>query len=342
VGITRLGAMTLSILIVNWNSRDLLRKCLQSVRETCGHLAPQVVVVDGGSFDGSSEMAASEFPEVEFIQSPDNLGFGRCNNLGFQSVVCETLLLLNPDTELQPGAVDALAAALDSQPHAGITGALLLNVDGSSQLASVHHLPTAWNAAIDCDWLRKRWWRKHLGGNEGRPIKVEAVSGACMLMKSSTFRDIGGFDPRFFMYAEDMDLCFRVHHRGMHVFHVPSARVLHHGGGSSQTRFSKFSAVMIREALRTYLAKNHGASHALRYRFLIAIAAILRLPLLAVTIPANRLLGRKFQNSKNSLRKWWAVLSWSLGFEKWSKEHFKTHDGHPKATKVLAPPNHTN
>ena len=315
--------MKLSILIVNWNSKDYLRECLRSIRATCEHLAPQVVVVDGGSYDGSADMCAVEFPEIEFVQSTENIGFGRCNNLGFQSVAGDTLLLLNPDTELRPGAVDALAEALATRPDVGIAGALLLNADGSQQLASVHQLPTAWNAAIDCDWLRKRWWRKHLGTENSPPVRVEAVSGACMLMKTATFRDLGGFDPRFFMYAEDMDLCFRVHQRGLQILHVPAARVLHHGGGSSQTQFSKFSSIMIREALRTYFAKNHGLAHAFLYRLLIIIAAIGRLSLLAASLPVNRLRGFTTQKSKNSLRKWWAVLGWGLGFENWSKNHFK-------------------
>ena len=104
--------MKLSILIVNWNSKDYMRECLHSISGTCGHLSPQVVVVDGGSFDGCAEMLAAEFPEVEFVQSPENIGFGRSNNLGFERVTGEALLLLNPDTELQPGAVDALLTAL--------------------------------------------------------------------------------------------------------------------------------------------------------------------------------------------------------------------------------------
>src|SRR5688572_28797322 len=102
----------LSILIVNWNSKDYLRKCLQSIRTTCAELSPQIIVVDG-SFDGCGQMLAAEFPEVEFVQIAENLGFGRSNNLGFERVTGDNLLLLNPDTELKAGAVQALLCKIE-------------------------------------------------------------------------------------------------------------------------------------------------------------------------------------------------------------------------------------
>lgn len=317
--------MKLSILIVNWNSREYLSKCLDSIRDASGELDIQIVVVDGGSFDGCAEMLASNYPEVRFVQSAENIGFGRSNNLGFDYIEGDLLLLLNPDTELRTRALESMIAALTNLPDAGLVGALLLNTDGSKQLASVHRLPTPWIAATDCNWLRRRWWRKNVDANGGNPTEVEAVSGACMLMRSETFRQVGGFDPRFFMYAEDMDLCWKTRGLGLRIYHVPTATVMHHGGVCSGTRFSKFSSVMIREALNAYMLKNYGWAHACLFRLFTGLAAMLRIPLLA-GIFVCRLRFSKIGNSLTPLKKWWALLRWSLGLEKWAKKHFEvTH-----------------
>ncbi|MEI6673577.1 MAG: glycosyltransferase family 2 protein [Verrucomicrobiota bacterium] len=316
--------MTLSILIVNWNSQSYLRQCLGSIRRTCAGLAPQVVVVDGGSYDGCAEMLALEFPEVVFVQSPENIGFGRANNVGFVKATGEALLLLNPDTEVQPGAVECLLDKLSQLPEAGMVGARLLNADASLQLTSVHHLPTAWNAAVDSEWVRRRWWRRKGPTPDATAQEVEAVSGACMMLRAETFRGLSGFDPRYFMYAEDMDLCFKIRRAGWKIYHVPRAQVIHYGGGSSRTQFSKFSVVMLHEALRVYILSNYGRFHALLYRLLMAISAALRILILFM----SRFLttGDSRVTRWASITKWWTVLSWSMGMETWTRRWYGYHN----------------
>ena len=144
----------LSILIVNWHSRDYLRRCLETVAATCADFAPQVIVVDGASFDGCDEMLSREFPAVKFIQSRENIGFGRSNNLGFAEVTTDAVLLLNPDTELRPGAVPRLMSVLDTMPQAGIVAGRLLNSDGALQTSCVQSFPTPLNQALDSGFLR--------------------------------------------------------------------------------------------------------------------------------------------------------------------------------------------
>jgi len=316
--------MKLSILIVNWNSKDYLRQCLDSIRRTCDPCATQVVVVDGGSFDGCAEMLAHEYPEVGFVQSPENIGFGRSNNLGFCKVTGEALLLLNPDTELRPGAVAVLLENLMLLPMAGLIGARLLNADESLQLTSVHPLPTPWNVALDSAWMRRRWWRRSGPAAGAAAQEVAAVSGACMMLRAETFRRLGGFDPQYFMYAEDMDLCCKIRRGGMRIYHAPQAEVIHHGGCSSRGQFSKFPVVMIREALRVYMLSNHGRFHAAMYQFLMAISATLRLLALASSwLPAS---ASTRAARRLSMLKWWTVLRWSLGMEGWAKSRFGGHD----------------
>jgi GT2 family glycosyltransferase len=310
-------AVRLSILIVNWRSKDYLRRCLESVHQTRGELAPQIVVVDGGSFDGCGEMLATDFREVKFVQSRENLGFGRSNNLGFSSVTGDTLLLLNPDTELRPGALNRLMAALEDCAEAGIVGPRLLNTDGSLQATCVRALPTPLNQALDSEFLQRmfpksRLWGTHEAFHSARPVAVEAVSGACMLMRSGVFRHVGGFSPEFFMFGEDMDLCAKVRRLGLKIYHVPEADVLHHGGGSTSVQASQFNIIMMRTAGETYMRRNHGAATAVWYRLLQGFSALVRI---GITLPASFVAGsQRRPAARRSAAKWWHVLRWALGF----------------------------
>lgn len=315
--------MTVSIVIVNWNSKDFLRQCLLSIRGTCADLPTQVVVVDSGSFDGCAEMLASEFPEVEFVQSNDNVGFGRANNLGFERVTGEAVLLLNPDTELGPGALQRLIGELERRPDAGIVSPRLLNTDLTLQ-TSVHALPKPVRQALDSEILRRLFspyalWAPPSDFAPPETVAVEAVAGTCMLMWTRIFRQLGGFSPQYFMYAEDMDLCFKIHREGLRIYHVPSAEVIHHGGASASSQGSTFSAVMIREALHSYMLQNHGRHYALAYRLATGSYSLVRLAILAPGLMSGNRQRRR--NREAELARWGAVFSWSWGREKWTKRY---------------------
>jgi len=305
----------LSILIVNWKSKDFVRKCLRSIEATCADLRLQIVVVDGGSFDGCGDMLAAEFPFVEFVQSPENVGFGRSNNLGFQQVRGEYVLLLNPDTELQPNSVQALLQALKTLPRVAMVGPRLHNPDGSLQKSSVMAFPTPLNQALRSEFLMKVFPRSRLWGSgqayaASDPTPVEAISGACMLLRSETYRSVEGFHPAYFMYAEDMDLCYRIYHRIGGIYHVPKSVVTHFGGGSSSTQVNHFSILKLREATATYFQLNHSRGTVLRYRLFQMISASVRLLFLT---PALLLQGTKIQKrTAISVRRWYAILCWAL------------------------------
>lgn len=308
--------MKLSILIVNWNSREYLRRCLTSLDATCREIVPQIVVVDAGSFDGCGEMLVREFPDVQFVQSPENIGFGRSNNLGFTRVTGDALLLLNPDTEILPGAVQSLLEGLRRFPEAGIVGPWLMNADGSFQSESLDGLPTPIRCAFGSRFLRKvlrglGLWREAGVVNREGLCEVEAVAGACMLLWSRTFRDVGGFSREYFMYAEDMDLCLKVRRAGRKIYQAAAAKIVHHGGGSSRTQVRQFSTVMIRRAEETYMRLNHGLAAAFWYRVLQAVSACVRLALLLPACVVLNDAGRAA--ARESLKKWWYVLQWAAG-----------------------------
>lgn len=304
----------LSIIIVNWNSKDYVRKCLVSLERHCS-VDRQIIVVDGASFDGCGEMIAAEFPNVTFIQSPENLGFGRCNNLGLRHATGEFVLFLNPDTEIHPGALEALLAVAVADPSVGLVGARLLNTDGSLQTSSVHALPTPLNRALDSDFLRRllphsRLWANVAALPTDRPVDVAAVSGACMLLRRETCVRIGGFCPDYFMYAEDMHLCWDVAKLGKRIVYQPAAVIVHHGGGASSGEFSRFSCLEMNRALHQFIVSRQGKWAGLAYRGLIGISASLRLVLLAGAWSFSG--GHRRTCRCASIRRWWTTLKWAV------------------------------
>lgn len=308
----------LSVVIVNWNSKEQLRTCLDTICATCGEPEPKVIVVDGASFDGCGEMLAREYPEVDFIQSQENIGFGLCNNLGVTKVTTSRVLLLNPDTELRTGALKKLVQVLDTTPCVGVVSPRLLNTDGTLQTSCVQAFPTPLNQALDSEFLRRLFpasqlWKTDEAFRSASPVEVEMLSGACMLLKTETFRELGGFRKEFFMYGEDVDLCFRLKAAGMKCVFVPDAEVVHHGGCSSEKQTSGFSTKMMRVAGETFFRLNHGNATAARYRFLQGISALIRLTFLCIPLALSS--GTRRSQLRESAQKWMTILRWAFGAE---------------------------
>ena len=229
----------LSIIVVNWNVKELLRACLRSVFDNTGmdRARFEVVVVDNDSADGSAEMVSEEFPHVRLVANSDNVGFGKANNQALPLCRGRYVLLLNPDTEVHPGALDDLMAYAEAHPDIGALGCRLLNSDGSYQRWTAGVFPSVWSAArhaffIDLilpEVIRGR--SLYLSEDVQDPIDVEWVSGACMLLRREA---LGAtiFDEQFFMYGEDNELCERLAKAGWRVTYAPVATVTHHHGKS--------------------------------------------------------------------------------------------------------------
>jgi GT2 family glycosyltransferase len=314
-------ALQLSIIIVNWNSKDYVRKCLHSVYANTSGIAFEIIVVDGASYDGCGEMLAREFPQVRFVQSEKNVGFGRANNLGFEYSRGESILFLNPDTELEGSAINVLYAALASLKDAGIVGARLLNTDGSLQMSCVQAFPTILNQFLVADVLMRAFPRLSFWGtaplfDTDRPMEAEMLSGACLMLRRTVFEKIGKFSSDYFMYSEDLDLCYQSRRAGCKNYHVPAAIIIHHGSGSSQQSQSDFSEVMMRESIYRFLTKIHGKCYGAVFRASVSVNALGRLTLIALLLPFQ--IARGGQNpTRNSFRKWKAILRWTLGLESW-------------------------
>lgn len=261
------------VVIVSWNVRDLLRACLASVRAST--LPTRVVVVDNASADGSADMVRAEFPEVTLVASPENLGFTRGNNEGLRALGVlggssaaedhswPPVLLLNPDAELLPGALEALVAYLADHPQVGAVGPLLLNTDGSVQ-SSRRRFPTVLTALAESTPFEWHWpgnpWARRYRMDDVPPDAagpVDWVTGAALLVRAEVLADLGGFDEGFFMYSEEVDLCRRMRSAGWQVHFLPEAQVIHHEGQSSGQVAPQRHRYFQRSRVR-YVRKHHG------------------------------------------------------------------------------------
>lgn len=260
----------LSIIIVNWNVLDLLRDCLDSIYEKTLGITFEIIVVDSASSDGSVEMVRAEFPQVKLLTSSENLGFAKANNLALPLAEGEYIGLLNPDTVLLNSAFGMMMAKLEDEPEIGVVGPKLLASDGTIQEPCARRFITLRSESL---WLLvSRRLAPPLGTRFSREEycssqEVDCISGACMVMRRDVLTDERIFDPQFFMYAEDVDLCYEAVHRGWKVFYLGEALVTHFGGESAvQDPIS--TALYSMRATHRFLVKRHGRLAGYVYRCL--------------------------------------------------------------------------
>src|ERR1700730_8165906 len=212
--------MEISIIFVNWNSLNYLRECIASIYEHTHGIAFEIIVVDNASPEGGVDALKEEFPDLVLIKSGENLGFAGANNLGFKQSKGKCVLFLNPDTRLLNPAINIMLQALHSLPGAGIVGCKLLNGDLPVQTSSIMKFPGILNQVLQSEVLRLRWpsfplWNiGPLFSSNPEPVKVEAITGACMMMRRDVFEKVGMFSEEYFMYAEDVDLCWKITRAG--------------------------------------------------------------------------------------------------------------------------------
>ena len=256
-----------SVIVVSFNTRDLLRDCLQSLLAECARLpqgiTSEVLVIDNASSDGSAEMVAREFPDtVRLIRSEINLGFGPANNLAANAARGRYLVLLNSDAFFHPGALALAVARLDADPSIGIGGARLIFPDGSPQ-PSARTFHSILGTALVLSGITERF--ASMDKDPNRSADVDWVTGAFMIMRREAIAKTGLFDPAFFLYYEEVDLCRRVKKAGFRVLYWPDVVVTHLGGESSRTIESELvserHAQVVEWQMRSnflYFRKHHG------------------------------------------------------------------------------------
>ena len=313
------GSMELSIIFVNWNSVDYLRECLTSVFETTHGVSFEIVVVDNASSAGNVDLLKEEFPELKLIQSAKNLGFAGANNLGFKHSTGTYVLFLNPDTRLLGPTIETMLRHIKGLPDAGIVGCKLLNSDLTVQLSSIQKFPTILNQALDAEYLRLRWPRcplweiAPLFADDVTVLKVGVIPGACMLLRRTVFEQVGMFSEDYFMYAEDIDLNYKLKRAGFGSYYVGETAIIHHGGGSSSRHeIRQWAVTMKMNAMLRLFRTTHGTAYGNGYRVAMGTVAVARLIILFIGSLFAKLCGRGLSTEGPS-KKWMAVLIWATG-----------------------------
>lgn len=232
----------ITTIIVNYNAGHLLRECVDSLAKC--PLGVEIVIVDNASTDGSLEHL-EELSQVRMIRNRINTGFAAACNKGLAVAAADYVLFLNPDCSFQPGALAALLESLRSDARVGMVGGLLVSPDGTEQGGGRRAVPTPWRSFVRAFGLNRfsdRWpklffdFHLHKQPLPEYPIEVEAISGACMLVKREAMEDIGGWDEGYFLHCEDLDWCMRFRQKGWKVLFVPAARITHALGACSRAR----------------------------------------------------------------------------------------------------------
>ena len=282
--------MELSIIIVNWNAGELLSSCIMSVKEAVCNLISEIIVVDNNSTDGSVEYARSRHPEVIFLQNAANLGFGSGVNAGASHARGRNLAILNPDVIVQPDTLRSMLDHLNASPNLGAIGCRLVGPDGKNQstcarfptplriiflftrldrILSFSAFQTYYN---HFDW--KSFSMKPWGHDESR--NVDTVLGALFMMPSDIFKSIGGFDARYFMYYEEVDLFKKLQKARYYVYFMNYVYAIHYGGESTKTNYDLMRLEQQR-SLIIYVRKWHGILWARIIHVMFVVLAFIRL-----------------------------------------------------------------
>lgn len=270
--------MSVSTIVVSWNTRDLLAICLNSVIAASDGEESDIWVVDNGSIDSTDTMLSEAFPEVNVIENSNNLGFARANNIGITQSRGHYILLLNPDTEIEFGAIGHMSRFLEDNQNVAAVGPMLLGSDGASQqsaspaptlireLSRMFHI----DGLLPSATYEMRSWNLH------RPVEVDVLQGACMMIRRSALDEVGLLDEDYFMYSEEIDLCYRLRRAEWTIQWLPNAKVVHHGGQSSK-QVPLESFINLYKGKITYFRKHHGVAAAFAYKLILAAASVARL-----------------------------------------------------------------
>lgn len=298
----------LSILIVNWNVKALLRDCLASIDRGRGDLHLEVIVVDSASADGSQAMVEVEFPWVTLLACDENVGFARGNNLAIAQANGRYILLLNPDTVVLQDALATMVAYLEAEPQVGVVGAQLLNGDGTIQ-SSRRRFPTLATAFFESTWLESLAPARLLNRYYVTDVppdqiaEVDWLVGACLMTRCAVVEQVGGLDEAYFMYSEELDWCRRVKDAGWRIVYLPAAQIIHYVGKSSEQAVVARHINFQRAKLR-YFRKYHGRFPAALLRSFLWLTYLWQL----IIEGLKGLLGYKRPLRQQRVRAYWAVL----------------------------------
>lgn len=273
--------INLSVIIVNYNTADELRTCIQSVTKHTKEISYEIIVVDNNSNDHSKTMLEDDFPNVTSYFLPYNSGFSFANNYAMERSKSNYILLLNPDTLLTENSFLKMYEFLDNNPAVGAVGPILTDHQGNIRL-TFHKFPNIKTHFIESLYIKPLIKRYSLTKEQNvllsieKPFEVDWISGGSFMVRRSIYDDIGGFDERFHLFAEDVDWCVRIKSIGWKVFYLPQIKIVHLGGISTHRNF--FRLVLNRYRSKLIFVKKHsGKAELLIIRILVLFGLFLRI-----------------------------------------------------------------
>jgi len=313
--------MDLSIIIVSYNTKNLLSQSLFSIYRNALGVNFEIIVIDNGSRDDSIQMLKENFPKVILVDNEQNLGFAKANNEGLLIAQGEFVLFLNPDTLILPGALKKTLEFLKKTPEAGIVGCKILNPDGSLQYSG-RGFPGFWNYFFESFFLYKlfpknRWMGKFYGTNfsYNQVREVDVVLGAFMMTKKEILDEVGCFDEKFFIYSEETDLCYRMKKHNRKVYFFPDAQIVHYGRASA----SQYPVKMFQQDHRSrflFMRKHYSARNTLFSTWIIFIGVFLRIIFWSLACGYAFLFKKEFlKNSRIKLKVFINLFIWYLGLK---------------------------
>ncbi len=283
---------TVSVVIVNWNTREILRDCLRTVYEQTKEVEFEVIVVDNASADGSADMVRTAFPRALLLANSTNRGFAAANNQGLEVAKGRYVLLLNSDTLVLDGAIDKMVRFAEAHPEAAATACQVLNPDRTVQ-STCFRFPSALNLLLAALYLNKlfprnrfcgrermTWW----DGQDARPVDV--VAGCFMLVRREAIEQVGVLDESYFMYGEEADWCYRFWKAGWRVLYTPTAQIVHLGGVSS-AQLKGAMCLQLRASILLFLRKHRGLVSYVAGCALVSLFFLVRLPPWLLTAAAS-------------------------------------------------------
>jgi GT2 family glycosyltransferase len=293
----------ISIIIVSWNTEDILRNCLTSIYEDGGDVAYEVIVIDNASSDGSAEMVRKNFPQVVLIENSENRGFAAANNQGITIAKGRYVLLLNSDTIVLDKAIEKTLSFADGHPESGIVGCRVLNPDKTLQ-PTCFMFPSVLNMLLSTTYLYKLFPKSRFFGRErmtwwdrSDTRQVDVATGCFMFVRREAIEQVGLLDEQFFIYGEETDWCYRFKKAGWKVIFTPCAEIIHLGGQSTKQKATAM-IVQLRKSILQFMKKHHSL-------FTYRIACLLTILSLAVRLPAWAAIAffRRSENSEAVVKK---------------------------------------
>jgi len=300
----------LSLVVLTWNARELVLACLSSIERTVrapgAPLATEILVVDNGSSDGTVEAVRARFPWAEVVALPRNLGFAAGHNAGLARARGRHVALLNNDVELLPGCLEACVRHLDAHPEVGVVGPQLLHPDGRLQ-NSIHNAPTLLGELVPRGVLELLFPRRFPSKRyrHDAPIEVEAVLGACMVVRREALEQVGPLPEDYFLFLEETDWLFAMRAAGWRVVHLPQARLVHEHGATTKKRMPLETRIEYLRSLYHFFRKRRGAGQAAA---VVAVRLVKLLLALIVLAPAALVLPRE----RARWRERATILAWHL------------------------------